>query len=212
MSTGEHRGVSTPSPTSALVPALRRPARVSAPRPPALSPRRERVLVRGALAGDAAAVEALFAAHWPACHRAALLITRDADAAQDIAQESFLAALAALHRFDRRRPLGPWLRTIVARRAIDHSRARAARREVDGALLAFAAAPQPTTLRPSDELLAAIADLPVEQRTVVVLRHLLELTPREVATALDVPVGTVNSRMRRALDALRTVLDAEDTA
>jgi RNA polymerase sigma-70 factor (ECF subfamily) len=209
VSTREHRGVSTPSPTSALAPALRRPARVTPPRSPVLTARRERALVRDALAGDAAAVEALFSAHWPACHRAALLITRDADAAQDIAQEAFLAALAALHRFDRRRPLGPWLRTIVARRAIDHSRARTARREVDGAALASAAAPQPTSLRPSDELLAAIAELPADQRSVVVLRHLLELTPREVATTLDLPVGTVNSRMRRALDALRAALDAE---
>jgi RNA polymerase sigma-70 factor (ECF subfamily) len=176
----------------------------------ALTARGERELVRTALRGDTNAVEELFRAHWPACHRAALLITRDADAAQDIAQESFLAAMAALHRFDRGRPLGPWLRTIVARRAIDHGRARAARREVDEGAAALAPAPQTTSLRPSDELLAAIARLAIEQRTVVVLRHLLELSPREVAAILDVPVGTVNSRMRRALDTLRDVLEAED--
>src|SRR4051794_34293968 len=88
----------------------------------ALTPRRERALVRDALNGDRQAVELLFQAHWPACHRAALLVTRDADGAQDIAQESFLAAIAALDRFDRSRPLGPWLRTIVARRAIDFTR------------------------------------------------------------------------------------------
>lgn len=173
----------------------------------ALTPRRERVLVRAALAGDRAAVEQLFQAHWPACHRAALLVTRDPDAAQDIAQEAFLAAIAALDRFDRERPLGPWLRTIVARRAIDFTRARAVRREVAATDDDRPAPEHPdTAVRPSDEMLAAVASLPADQRAVVVLRHLLDLTPSEVAGIVGVPVGTVNSRLRRALDALREQL------
>ena len=48
-------------------------------------------------------------------------------AAEDIAQESFLAAVRNLDRFDRRRPFGPWLHRIVVNRAIDHARARALR-------------------------------------------------------------------------------------
>jgi RNA polymerase sigma-70 factor (ECF subfamily) len=172
-----------------------------------MTSRRERALVRAAQRGDHAAVEALFRAHWPACHRAAWLVTRDAAAAEDIAQEAFLAAIGALDRFDRRRPLGPWLRTIVARRAIDLLRARAVRREVDAAALAHTAAPDGAApLRPSDDMLAAVAALPDEQRAVVVLRHLLDLSPSEIAGVLGVPVGTVNSRMRRGLDALREAL------
>jgi RNA polymerase sigma-70 factor (ECF subfamily) len=176
----------------------------------ALTPRRERALVRDALAGDRRAVELLFQAHWPACHRAALLVTRDPDGAQDIAQEAFLAAIAALDRFDRSRPLGPWLRTIVARRAIDFTRTRAVRREV--AALADEAVAEDrtdTAARPSDDLLAAIATLPQEQREVVVLRHLLDLSPTEISGIVGVPVGTVNSRMRRALDSLRELLEAK---
>jgi DNA-directed RNA polymerase specialized sigma24 family protein len=91
---------------------------------------RERSAVRAALRGDAAGVDWLFHEHWPAAYRAAWLIVRDESAAEDIAQEGFLAALGALERFDRARPFGPWLRTIVARRAIDAARARAVRREV----------------------------------------------------------------------------------
>ena len=94
------------------------------------SRRRERAWVRGAQAGSHEAMEALFRAHWARAHRAAFLIVHDAAAAEDIAQEAFLAAIRALHRFDRRRPFGPWLHRIVVNRAIDWSRARALRGEV----------------------------------------------------------------------------------
>jgi DNA-directed RNA polymerase specialized sigma24 family protein len=54
----------------------------------------------------------------------------------------------------------------------------------------------------SDGVTAALADLSAEHRAVVVLRYLLEYTPAEIAKALDLPRGTVNSRLRRALDRL----------
>ena len=57
--------------------------------------------------------------------------------------------------------------------------------------------------------MAALADLGPEHRAVVVLRHLLGYTPGEIAAMLDLPRGTVNSRLRRALDALSLAL-AED--
>ena len=162
---------------------------------------RERALVRAAQRGDAAALEALFRAHWPAAYRAAWFIVRDDQAAEDIAQEAFLAAVAALDRFDRRRPLAPWLRTIVARRAIDAVRARSLRREVGDEALAMAAHEDPPD--PGD-LPGALAGLPEPQRVVVVLRHVLGLTPGEIAALLELPRGTVNSRLRRGLDALES--------
>jgi RNA polymerase sigma-70 factor (ECF subfamily) len=57
-----------------------------------------------------------------------------------------------------------------------------------------------------DEVAAALMTLPVEQRAVVVLRYLLEFTPGEIARALGLPRGTVNSRLRRGLDALGDVV------
>ena len=73
------------------------------------SGRDERAWVRRAQAGSASDFEALFRAHWGPAYRAAYLVVRDAAAAEDIAQEAFLAAVRALDRFDRRRPFGPWL-------------------------------------------------------------------------------------------------------
>jgi RNA polymerase sigma-70 factor (ECF subfamily) len=152
-------------------------------------------------------MEALFRAHWGRAHHAAFLIVHDAAAAEDIAQESFLAALRALDRFDLRRPFGPWLHRIVVNRAIDWSRARALRREV--AEPPESEAPPERPAGWSDEVLGALAALDPDQRAAVVLRHLLEYTPGEIAGLLEVPRGTVNSRLRRALDRLAGPLEEQ---
>ena len=176
-----------------------------------LSRRSDAALVRAAQRGSAEAAEELFRRHWPAAHRTAWLVVGDAAAAEDIAQEAFLAALRALHRFDRRRPLAPWLHRIVVNRAIDFARARALRRET-----APEAAGEPGAADPEaglgDELLDALAALGPQVRAVVVLRHLLGYTPGEIAAMLGVPRGTVNSRLRRGLDALADVLDDDRRA
>ena len=105
-----------------------------------LSRRSDAALIRATQRGDREAVDELFRRHWPAAHRAAWLVVHDSAAAEDIAQEAFLSALRALDRFDRRRPLGPWLHRIVVNRAIDWARARALRPEADAGTLPEAAA------------------------------------------------------------------------
>jgi RNA polymerase sigma-70 factor (ECF subfamily) len=152
-------------------------------------------------------LERLFRQHWPAAHRAAYLVVHDSAAAEDIAQEAFLSAMRAMDRFDRRRPFGPWLHRIVVNRAIDHARSRTLRREVDAERipeLVSGGLPEPVL---SEPLLAALAGLPPETRAMVVLRHLLEYTPGEIASMLDLPRGTVNSRLRRALDRMGEELE-----
>jgi RNA polymerase sigma-70 factor (ECF subfamily) len=165
----------------------------------AFSARQERAWVRGAQAGNASDVEALFRAHWRSCHRTAFLVVHDAAAAEDIAQEAFLAAIRRLHLFDRRRPFGPWLHRIVVNRAIDWARARQLRAET-GLVDAAAWDEEPDV---SDETLAALARLTPEHRAVIVLRHLLGYSPGEIADLLGLPRGTVNSRLRRGLDTLK---------
>jgi len=148
------------------------------------SGRDERAWVRRAQAGSVSDFETLFRAHWGPAYRAAYLVGRDARAAEDIAQEAFLAAVRALDRFARRRPFGPWLHRIVVNRAIDWARARA--------------------LRPQAE---AVDPAAPEHRAVIVLRYLLEYTPGEIAELLELPRGTVNSRLRRGLDRLKERLE-----
>jgi RNA polymerase sigma-70 factor (ECF subfamily) len=136
-------------------------------------------------------------------------VVHDSAAAEDIAQEAFLAAVRALDRFDRRRPFGPWLHRIVVNRAIDWSRARALRRESGETALEHAAAPTSPDNPHSRTLAAALAELSPEHRAVIVLRHLLEYTPGEIAEVLGLPRGTVNSRLRRGLDELAGQLEDE---
>ncbi len=188
--------MSTPATEAAFLPVGRRRAHAAGS---------EAALVAGARAGSRDAVEALFRQHWPRLHRAAYLICHDSAAAEDIAQEAFLAALRSLDRFDTRRPLGPWLDRIAANRAIDWVRARARRGEVLGDEPAGATAAE----RPDAALLAALGALPADQRGVVVLRHLLGYTPREIGRMLGIPAGTVNSRTRRGLDRLAERLEAD---
>ena len=170
----------------------------------------ERAWVRGAQAGSASDVEALFRHFWPDAYRAAYLVVHDSAAAEDIAQEAFVSAVRALDRFDRRRPFGPWLHRIVMNRAIDWTRARSLRREVGDEQRAVAAAPAP---RRSDELgagtMTALASLTPDHRAVVVLRYVLDYSPGEIADLLDLPRGTVNSRLRRGLDALQERITRE---
>jgi len=160
--------------------------------------RDERAAVQGAQRGSLADLETLFRCHWPFAYRAAYLVVHDAAAAEDIAQEAFLAAVRALDRFDRRRPFGPWLHRIVVNRAIDWSRRRELRREVGGDALAEQPAAPDTAHWTAD-----LSRLSPDHRAVVVLRYLLEYTPGEIAELLELPRGTVNSRLRRALDQLK---------
>jgi RNA polymerase sigma-70 factor, ECF subfamily len=188
--------------------------RIEAPASEEVTRRQERALVRAAQAGSEEAFAQLFRHHWGRAHRAAYLVVRDRAAAEDIAQEAFLSAIRAFDRFDRRRPFGPWLHRIVVNRAIDWARSRSLRRELatddaDAPELADPSAAEAVTAGGplSGEIGDALATLSPEHRAVVVLRYLLEYTPGEIGRMLDLPRGTVNSRLRRALDQLAGELE-----
>jgi RNA polymerase sigma-70 factor (ECF subfamily) len=162
----------------------------------------ERAWIRGAQRGSVSDLEALFREHWPRAYRAAYLVVHDAAAAEDIAQEAFLAAIRSLDRFDRRRPFGPWLHRIAVNRAIDWARAAKLRGEADEQDVAAPGEPDR-----DDRTLPALASLDPDHRAVIVLRYLLEYTPGEIAELLEIPRGTVNSRLRRGLDRMRERLE-----
>ena len=147
--------------------------------------------------------------------RTAYVIARNASDAEDAAQDGFVKAWRALGRFREGAPFRPWLLQIVANEA--RNRRRSAGRRANLALRAATeepsggAAPSPeATLLSGEqrsELLAAVDELPEEQRTVVALRYFLGLSEHEVAETLAVPQGTVKSRTARALERLRESYD-----
>ena len=160
----------------------------------------------GARAGSRDAVEALFRLHWPRLHRAAYLICHDAAAAEDIAQEAFLAALRCagpLRHAPAARRRG-WTASPPTGRSTGCARGRGAAR-----CSATSRADAAVAERPDAALLAALGALPADQRAVIVLRHLLGYTPREIGRMLGIPAGTVNSRARRGLDRLAERLEAD---
>ena len=123
--------------------------------------RSERALVQSAQRGDPGAVEELYRRHWRQAYRAAYLVTRDAHAAEDIAQEAFLQAIRVLDRFDRARPFAPWLHRIVTNRALDWARAHALRRPAEAAHEAVAPEARSDL---SDDLAEAIGRLAPDAR------------------------------------------------
>jgi RNA polymerase sigma-70 factor, ECF subfamily len=163
--------------------------------------RSDRMLIRAACNGDREAAGALFTRHWQPAWRVAYGITGRRALADDVAADAFERAFAALGRFDDRRPFPPWLHRIVVNRALDLLRAE---RRIAGGELELESIEAPRAEEHGDAaLLVAVQELPLQRRAVVILRYGVGMTPADIATVLDVPVGTVHSRLARALDQLR---------
>jgi RNA polymerase sigma-70 factor, ECF subfamily len=153
---------------------------------------------------DVAAVEALFDEHWLTAWRAAYAVTGRADLADDAAQDAFVKAIRSLPDFDRSRPFAPWIAKIAVNRARDLLRA-----ERRGG---FASLPEEMEAPPRTDvsgLLVAVAALPRDQREAVVLHHALGFSLKEAGEILDVPEGTVTSRLGRGVARIRQMTEAE---
>ena len=172
-------------------------------------------LIGLARSGSVEAAGALFDRYWETAWVAAYAVTADRALADDAAQDAIQQAFRALHRYDVTRPFGPWLKRIAVNRAIDHLR-RQRRVDLLGETL------HGWTLHSSklgesaeeDVRLWAVADavaaLGGAKRAVVVLHYWLDLPLDEIAGILGLPVGTVASRLSRALAELRVALGEEE--
>src|SRR2546421_11879927 len=169
--------------------------------------RSEARLVRRARGGAGGGGGAPSPRHWRAAWRAAYVVTGRRDLADDVAQDAFERAFAALSRFDERRPFGPWLHRIVVNRCLDLLRTE--RRLVSGDN-ELARLEWHDIAAGDQELLDAVAGLSLQRRVVVVLRYGLGYTPTAIAELLGVPTGTVNSRLARALEELRAEYEVND--
>jgi RNA polymerase sigma-70 factor (ECF subfamily) len=171
-------------------------------------------LVARARDGDADAFGALVAGHQQAAFRVAWLIVRDPGEAEDAVQEAFVKAWRAMPRFRADAPFRPWILRIVSNEA--RNRARSTRRR-DALTLREAAAAGAGDAAPSPEAAALSRDeaealtraldrLPERDRMVIAYRWLLDLSEAETAEILGVRLGTVKSRLSRALRRLREEL------
>ena len=169
-------------------------------------------LVAKALAGDPAAFAHLVRRHAPIAKRMAVLWGAGADA-DDVVQDALVKAYSALSRFRAAAGFRAWLLSIVHNetRNLHRSRSRRAAREflarLPDELWIFGPEEEAMVTDRRRRLLAAVRELPAELREVVSCRYLLELTEAETAVALNVPPGTVKSRLHRALTVLRTEVD-----
>jgi RNA polymerase sigma factor (sigma-70 family) len=166
---------------------------------------RDGELLRRFVQGDQDAFESLFRQfeievfHW------ILRIVRDASAAEDVLVEAFWRAYRARARFDSSRSFGAWMRRIATNAARDHLRS--------GRLSAGwittsddIAAPTKVDRGLSESVMLAFRRLPPKLQIVATLALIEERPYAEIAEALDLPVGTVKSRVFRAVHALRKEL------
>ena len=165
----------------------------------------EATLVDRARTGDRHALEQLFERLWPLAWHWAYGVTGDRMLADHVAQEALARAFSSLERFDPTRAFRPWLKRITVNLAIDELRRE---RKHDPARW--------TELRPVhpfedhdvlDQVVAAVRALPERQRLVVVLHYWLDTSIEEIAAHLEIPVGTVVSRLSRARATLREELE-----
>ena len=172
----------------------------------------ESTLIRHAANGDAAAWEPLVLAHQEAVFRLCYLLLGDPDDAEDIAQETFLRAWNYLQRFDTARPLRPWLLSIASNLA--SNRRRSAGRYLSALTRAFRNEPVSSASieeksaqhLEAGQLWKAVQTLSVPDQQIVYLRYFLELSVAETAEVLNIAEGTVKSRLNRALDRLRGII------
>ena len=145
----------------------------------------------------------------PRLRRYARALTRDVNAADDLVQDCLTRALGRLQLWQEGTDLRAWLFTILHNQYVNHVR-RSAR---EGNAVAVSDSEPLLTTRPAQskrielrDLERAIAKLPDEQRSVLLLVGLEGMRYEEVASVLDVPVGTVRSRLSRGRDLLRHLM------
>jgi len=174
-------------------------------------------LVERARTGDVNAYEALVQQYQQLAFRVAYQVTGDAADAEDAAQEAFVNAYYALGRFRPGAPFKPWLCRIVAnearnRRMAAHRRTALAER-AQRAQASGEAAPSPEAAAEADEfratLVATLGRLRDDDRLILAYRLFFDFSETDMAEALNVPKGTVKSRLSRALTRLRAALPAD---
>ncbi len=179
------------------------------------------LLVRAACQGDSGAFDALVQRHADRLLRMVRSLTHSREDAEDVTQEAFTSAFFKLDSFAGRSSFFTWLYRIALNKAISRRRLRRMETTHDGRTLD--AAPPPTDSQPSAETLVqrdeeiaklrlAINRLEPDRQSVLVLRDVDGKDYCDIADILNIPIGTVRSRLHRARCDLKQILDADVSA
>ncbi len=161
-------------------------------------------LLERIVARDARSVSVLYDRHARLLFNLILRILRDRADAEDVLQEVFVAVWTRAESYNP--TLGPaaaWLVRIARNRAIDRFRANAARGRLADASYGMASAAPTTGPEERHDVVRALGVLPPEQRELVEQAYFMGLTHSELATRFQLPLGTVKTRVRNGLLALR---------
>lgn len=183
------------------------------------------MLISRSQAGDRTAFNALVEKHQARAYQYAYRLTRNADEASDIVVEGFLRVFNAIHNFKGQSSFITWLYRIMTNCYLDHKKRDKSKRNISleatlntesGELLRQVEDTDPTPYEQTENtariarLDRAIAELPDYQRAMIVMYHSEMMSYEEIAHALDLPVGTVKSRLNRARLSLRDLLAKDE--
>lgn len=171
----------------------------------------DRRLVEQAQRGDEDAFDALVRITGDRCLGIAYRILRDLDLAEDAVQTAYVSAWRELRSLRDPDRFESWLHRTLARACYEEARqTRRFAANVRALPLESASVPDGAVgVVEWDQLDRGIRRIPIEQRTVLVFHHYLGLTLPEIADRLDLPIGTVKSRLFYAVSAMRAVLEAD---
>ncbi len=172
---------------------------------------RDAALIRRVRAGDVTAFDALVAEYMRPAFQMAYRVVGHREDAEDLVQESFLAAHQYLDTFDIERPFGPWLNRIVMNRGANLRRSRTRRQtepEMDAVSTAPSALDDTTRSETRDLLLRALATLSEKQRMIVILFDVDGMTSTEIGERLMLAPGTVRWHLHEARRILRGALSS----
>ena len=174
--------------------------------------RSDETLVRECLEGRLEAYGVLVKRYQARVVNIAFRALRDRSLAEDLAQDVFLRAYRALPRFRPDKKFKPWLMTITANRIRDYFKVRNRRSEIGWDFDITMETDQSDALdrvmarQTLGRVRAGISEMPSEVQEVLRLRFMLRLDYEDIADALEMPIGTVKSRISRARNVLKELL------
>lgn len=163
-------------------------------------------LLKRAVRGDNKAFHALMDRHAPRLYRLAVSLVGNSTDAEDVLQEAFTGVYRGMGKFEGRSSVKTWITRIVFTQAAKYHRDRAGKIMAPLVMDHASDEDESSHLEAKEELDAALARLSPEHREILVLRELEGMSYEEMSLVLNVPRGTIESRLHRARNELREKL------